>query len=411
MGNTFLSGAQWGDEGKGKIIDVLAEEHDWVVRYQGGANAGHTVEIGDNKYILHLLPSGILRAEKKCIIGNGVVIDPIQLVDEIEGIQNNGISVSPERLFISGRAHLILDYHKEMDGTKNSKKIGTTKRGIGPAYETKAARIGIRAIDLKRLNEKDLTDAVLKIVDRTKRIADSSGPEISDVISRLNKAREFLEGYIVEDTLPLYEEADGSLLAEGAQGTMLDLDHGTYPFVTSSSVGVGGFYTGTGAGFIDFERKIGILKAYTTRVGEGPFPTELFDENGKHLSEKGHEFGATTGRPRRCGWLDLAIANYSARINGYTEWCITKLDVLSGLDTIKVCTHYENGMPADLYEAMPILHDWEGWNKDLSNAKVIADLDTPALSYLENIEDKTGIPIRNVSIGPRRSQTIGYRID
>ena len=328
MGNTILFGTQWGDEGKGANIDRLAEKHDLVVRFQGGANAGHTVIIDNKKYVLHLLPSGILRADKVNVIGNNVVVDPFQVLKEISELKEQGINVNQEKLKISHIAPLILEYNRMLDAAKGG-KIGTTGRAIGPTYADKCDRIGLRVCDLyigdDKLKEKIEENLLIKNLN----LAFFKSPSISleKVIEPLLKARDDLEPFVCKDIKKIVYSYDGSILGEGAQGTMLDNDHGTYPFVTSSNTTIGGFYTGTGAGGISIDNVLGILKAYTTRVGEGPFPTELNDEIGEDLRKKGKEFGATTGRPRRCGWLDLMVGKYAQEVNGLTSVAITKLDV------------------------------------------------------------------------------------
>ncbi|HSR87498.1 MAG TPA: adenylosuccinate synthase, partial [Pontiella sp.] len=340
MSKTVLIGSQWGDEGKGKIIDVLTANADWVVRYQGGNNAGHTVEIGDEKYVLHLTPSGILREECKCVIGNGLVVDIIGLMGELKELVERGIKLD-NRLFISDRAHIVLQYHKMVDGAKEGKagegkKIGTTQRGIGPAYMDKADRIGLRLGDIL---EADFLDMIRQQAEAKNKILVQMGAEPLDIdafLPQVQEAADYLRPFIC-DTIPLLHEAvknDDEILFEGAQGVMLDIDFGTYPFVTSSSTGAGGAPAGSGIPPNAIDRVIGIVKAYTTRVGEGPFPTELKDEMGAHIAKVGHEFGATTGRPRRCGWFDAVIARYSAMVGGINEWALMKLDVLDAVETI-----------------------------------------------------------------------------
>lgn len=419
MSVTVIVGGQWGDEGKGKIVDILSESHRIVVRYQGGANAGHTIQIKDKKYVLHLIPSGILRDDVICVIGNGVVIDPAALLDEIKLLKENGISVEG-RLFISQNAHLIMPYHKIIDSLNESgkTKIGTTGKGIGPCYIDKYARKGIRIIDLldpvklerkirENLIEKNnlITDFyksekldVEKIVNTYLAFDREIDPYTKDVPSYLNKA-------IAEGT---------SVLLEGAQGALLDVDHGTYPYVTSSNPTSGGACTGTGIPPTKITEVTAIIKAYTTRVGEGPFPTELLDETGEKLRAKGFEFGATTGRPRRCGWFDAFLVKYSGMINGTTSVALTKMDVLDSFPQIKVCTGYLhngkllNNFPIDcdiLNDAIPVYETVEGWMTDTSKCLSYNDLPQKAKEYISFISEKAGMNVTIVSVGPNREQT------
>ena len=421
MPNTVLIGAQWGDEGKGKIIDVLTKEVDWVVRYQGGNNAGHTVEIGDARYVLHLIPSGILHSGKKCVIGNGVVVDPVSLVKELDELQQRG--VKPDgRLFISDRAHVVFPFHRLIDESReqtrsHNDKIGTTKRGIGPTYADKAARVGLRMGDLldpdfpallsARLQEQNQLLAALGAVPMVEK----------EVLAEYTEVARRLAPFIT-DTIPLLNRgiANGeSVLFEGAQGTMLDIDFGTYPFVTSSSATAGGACTGSGVAPHRIDRVSGVLKAYTTRVGEGPFPTELRDDTGKIIRETGHEFGATTGRPRRCGWFDAVVARYSVLINGIDVWAVTKLDVLDSLETIRICVAYECGgkrydtVPANirvLEKCKPIYEEFKGWNTSTKDVCRFEDLPAQAKAYLRRLEELTGVPVWILSVGPRRDSTM-----
>jgi adenylosuccinate synthase len=421
MPNTVLVGAQWGDEGKGKIIDVLAEEADWVVRYQGGNNAGHTVEIGSDRYVLHLIPSGILHEGKRCIIGNGVVVDPVALLEEIDGVEQRGIRTAG-RLFVSDRAHLVFPYHKLIDEHREHKpaagaKIGTTKRGIGPTYGDKAARVGLRAGDLL---EPDFADQLRRRVEtNNKIIATFGGPplDLDRTIAAYTAAAERLAPYVA-DTIPMVHEAmrrRESILFEGAQGTMLDIDYGTYPFVTSSNATAGGACTGSGVPPHRVDRVIGVIKAYSTRVGEGPFPTELKDEMGERLRAIGREFGATTGRPRRCGWFDLVVARYAAMVNGIDDWAVTKLDVLDEMDEIKVCVAYEyegrryESLPASirvLEGCRPVYASFPGWRTSTKGAQRIDDLPEACRAYLQALARLTGVPIGILSNGPRRENTL-----
>jgi adenylosuccinate synthase len=421
MPNSVLIGAQWGDEGKGKIIDVLTEKVDWVVRYQGGNNAGHTVEIGDAKYVLHLMPSGILHDGKRCVIGNGLVIDPVALVDEVKGVVERGIDTS-DRFFISDRAHVVLPYHKLIDEYREKKPatgamIGTTKRGIGPTYGDKAARTGLRMGDLLDPDFESLLRDRIAANNRILRALEAPEVDADETVQTVTAARDYLRPFIA-DTIPMLHQAlrDGqSILFEGAQGTMLDIDYGTYPFVTSSSATAGGACTGSGVPPHRIDRVLGVVKAYTTRVGEGPFPTELLDETGEELRKAGHEFGATTGRPRRCGWFDAVVARYSAMVNGIDGWAITKLDVLDDFAEIKVCVAYEcdgrrmESVPANvrmLERCRPVYETIEGWQCSTREAKSWDDLPPKAQAYLRRLEEITGVKASILSVGPRRDSTI-----
>lgn len=421
MSNTVLFGSQWGDEGKGKIIDVLTHDADWVVRYQGGNNAGHTVEIGDQKFVLHLTPSGILRESCKCVIGNGLVVDLIGLCEELRELQERNIPLE-NRLFISDRAHLVLPYHQALDGAKESarsteSKIGTTKRGIGPAYSDKADRTGLRMCDLLEDDflERAKTIAISK---NNQLIALGQDPlELDTLLANVKEAVEQLKPYIT-DTVPLLHTAmqnKDKILFEGAQGIMLDIDFGTYPYVTSSNTGAGGVASGAGIPPQSIDRVIGIVKAYTTRVGGGPFPTELTDETGEHIARVGAEFGATTGRPRRCGWFDAVVARYACMIGGISEWALMKLDVLDNLETIRVCTAYEidgkriEQMPASLRtfeRCTPIYEDVPGWQTPTTHCTTWEELPEKAKAYVNYLEQITGTPVSILSVGPKRSSTI-----
>lgn len=415
-----IVGSQWGDEGKGKIVDILSKGYEIVVRYQGGANAGHTVEIGDKKFILHLIPSGILRDGVICVIGNGVVIDPKALLDEIKQLEDLGINIKG-RLFISHNAHLIMPYHKLLDSINESgaSKIGTTGRGIGPSYIDKYARTGIRIVDL--LDKKILEEKIRCNIDEKnnllKKVYNHSELNVDEIIKEYMDFDDKIDEYITDTTYYLHNalEEGKSILLEGAQGTLLDVDHGTYPYVTSSSPTSGGACTGSGIPPTKITSVIGIVKAYTTRVGLGPFPTELLDETGEKLRRIGAEFGATTGRPRRCGWYDAFLVNYSRLINGISRVAITKLDVLSGFEEIKVCVGYElNGkilksFPTDferLSKVTPIYETLPGWNCDITASKSYEELPSNAKSYLDFIAKKSGFEIGIVSVGPKRDQTI-----
>ncbi len=420
MSVTVLVGSQWGDEGKGKIVDILSERFDIVVRYQGGANAGHTVEIGDKKFILHLIPSGILRDNVLCVIGNGVVIDPYALLDEIKLLDGMGISVKG-RLLISQNAHLIMPYHKLLDSINESgsSKIGTTGRGIGPCYIDKYARKGIRIVDL--LDRKFLEEKIKTNIEENnnilKKLYNHEELDVNKIISDYQEFDKLIDEYVTDVPLFLYNAMDDgkSILLEGAQGTLLDVDHGTYPYVTSSNPTSGGASTGSGIPPTKITSVFGIVKAYTTRVGLGPFPTELEDADGEKLRAIGAEFGATTGRPRRCGWFDAFLVSYSRMINGIERAAIMKLDVLGKFNEIKVCVGYEiNGKklksyPTNLNQMMkvkPIYEILKGWNSEISAITSYDDLPSEAKEYLQFISQQSGFEISMISVGPKRSQTI-----
>jgi len=418
-------GAQWGDEGKGKIVDLLAERFDVVARYQGGHNAGHSVQIGDRSFVLHLLPSGIVHEGKTCVLGNGMVIDPKAFFEEADRLMAQGISVTPERVKVSSRAHLILPYHRALDHTSEERlgneKVGTTLRGIGPAYEDKAGRRGIRVADalvsevLRSRIERNLEDANRIIVayggqpldadaifDETTAMVERLAPFLCDTSHFLNQAAARGE----------------TILLEGAQATLLDVDHGTYPFVTSSSTVIGGALVGTGLAPQHLTGVLGIVRTYTTRVGEGPFPTEMLDgeaEMGQLIRERGREYGASTGRPRRCGWFDAFATRYAAEINGFTSVALTKLDVLDTLDEIKVCVGYEldgrrcESLPSvsqDLRRVVPIFETLPGWKTSTLGMTDLATLPPNARSYVNFLSEKIDVEIGLVSTGPERSQTI-----
>ena len=419
-----LLGAQWGDEGKGKATDLLGDRVDYVVRYQGGNNAGHTVVIGDQKYALHLLPSGILSPNVIPVIGNGVVIDPAVLLTEIKGLNERGIDTS--KLKISTNAHLITPYHRTIDKVSErflgKAKIGTTGRGIGPAYADKINRIGIRVQDLfdpSILKQKieaalhDKNQILIKVFNR-------KGIKVEEVLTEYLGYAEILKPYVVDTALLLDQalKAGKNVLLEGSQGTLLDVDHGTYPFVTSSNPTAGGASTGSGIGPTKITRVIGILKAYTTRVGSGPFPTELFDADGEALRKIGGEVGVTTGRNRRCGWFDAPIARFAVRVNGLTDFFLTKLDVLTGWEKIPVCVAYEvdgvrvEELPAsqtDFHHAKPIYEYLPGWSESISKAKSIDDLPVNAREYVKFLEKVSGAPISAIGVGPGRDETIVVR--
>jgi adenylosuccinate synthase len=419
-----IVGAQWGDEGKGKATDLLGDSVDYVVRYQGGNNAGHTVVVGDESYALHLLPSGVLSAGAIPVIGNGVVIDPRVLIEEIDGLAARGVSC--DRLLISANAHLIMPHHVALDKVSErhlgNSRIGTTGRGIGPAYGDKAARMGIRMQDLF---DPGILAQKLELVLREKnqvltKVYNRRTIDAAAVASEYLAYGERLGRYVADTGLVLNAALDEGkvVLLEGAQATMLDVDHGTYPFVTSSSPTAGGACAGAGLGPTRITQVVGILKAYTTRVGAGPFPTELTDAQGEWLRKTGGEYGVTTGRPRRTGWFDAVIARYSTRVNGITDYFITKLDVLSGLDKVPVCVAYDiNGtrhdeMPmtqTDFHHAVPVYEYMDGWWEDISQVTDPAGLPRNARAYLAALEDMIGAPITAVGVGPRRDQTLQLR--
>ena len=420
MANTILVGAQWGDEGKGKIIDVLTEEADVVVRYAGGNNAGHTVWVGTERYILHLVPSGILRRDKLCVIGNGVVIDPVGLAEEIRGLRRLGVKVG-DNLRISETAHVVLPYHRELDVAREQRqgrqRIGTTKRGIGPAYADKAARVGLRMVDLV---QPDLFAEKLKRRIRENnqvlRAWGSRPLSYRKVLEAYQAAGTFLKPFVTNTVQVLHRalQEGKSLLFEGAQGTFLDIDHGTYPFVTSSNTTAGGACTGSGVPPNRIDRVVGVMKAYTTRVGEGPLPTED-PALGELLHGMGREFGATTGRPRRCGWFDAVAVRQAVLINGVDSLAVTNLDGLDTVETIKVCLAYRVGrrrydsLPADAAELAacePVYAEFAGWRTPTSEVRRWKDLPARARAYLRALEDLVGAPIRIVSVGPAREQTI-----
>ena len=414
-------GCQWGDEGKGKIVDVLAEDVHVVARYQGGANAGHTVHVGEEEFILHQIPSGIIHPEKRCLLGNGVVLDPLSFGEEYDGLKARGIAVEG-RVGVSQKAHLVMPYHSLLDQVSESQleqKIGTTGRGIGPAYEGKAGRRGLRVCDLA------YPDRVASIVEegiaRVRRRAETLGGElpgdIPAMVDAALAAGELLRELATDTGLEIIESIrEGkSVLLEGAQGTALDLDHGTYPFVTSSSTTAGGAATGSGIGPTVIDTVIGVVKAYTTRVGNGPLPTAFEPEMDEKLRELGGEFGATTGRPRRCGWFDALLARYAARVNGLTGLAVTKLDVLDTLPEISIATAYRTPegeareFPADTWqlgEAEPIYETLPGWEESTTEARTLADLPSAARRYLDRIEELTETPVQMVSVGTRRRQII-----
>jgi adenylosuccinate synthase len=425
MPNTVLIGAQWGDEGKGKVIDVLAEDVDVIVRYQGGNNAGHTVTVGDDKYVLHLIPSGILHSGKHCVIGNGLVVNPRALVEEISELESKGINVRG-RLHVSDRAHIVFPFHGSLDATRESnvskeRQIGTTKRGIGPSYSDKVSRVGLRMGDLV---DSEFSDLLRPRLSEANKILEAMGAEpieFDTLVKDYTEAGNYLAEYIT-DTITYLDDAmrEGkSLLFEGAQGTLLDIDFGTFPYVTSSSATAGGACTGTGVPPKKIDRIIGVIKAYTTRVGEGPFPTELKDGIGEVLAREGKEFGATTGRPRRCGWFDAVVGRYSAIVNGCDYWCITKLDVMDSLDKIKICVAYDcegivyDTVPANvrvLKKCKPVYEEMDGWQCSTQNATSFESLPKKAQDYVSRLCELTGVKLGLLSVGPKRTSTLRIEI-
>jgi adenylosuccinate synthase len=413
-------GAQWGDEGKGKLVDVLAERADWVVRYQGGANAGHTVDLGKHSFVLHQIPSGILHQGVRCAIGNGVVLDPDTLFTEIDGLVADGIDVEG-RLYVSDRAHLVLPYHKLIDGeSSHSQSLGTTGRGIGPAYEDKIARRGVRVLDLR--NRDRLLDLVTQGVERANAQLTAFGSakraDTHETVDRLCALAERLLPLAEDVGLMIYRAmtSGAAILLEGAQGSLLDVDHGTYPFVTSSSTTSGGAATGVGIAPTAIDAVLGVVKAYTTRVGTGPLPTEMDDVMAEHVRALGKEFGATTGRARRCGWFDAIVVRYATRINGLTDVAVTKLDVLDTLDRVAICTGYEydgdlhTEFPGDITALEKIVprYEWlDGWKQSTADARKLEDLPAAARTYLDRLEELIETRITYVSVGTRRDQIIG----
>ena len=420
MANTILVGAQWGDEGKGKIIDVLTEAADVVVRTQGGNNAGHTVHIKGKKYILHLVPSGILRKGKTCVIANGVVVDPVGLVGEIEGLRKLGIKVAGN-LFVSETAHLVLPYHRELDAQreilKGKNKIGTTKRGIGPAYGDKAARTGLRMIDLIDADRfRELLQAKIKENNEILKAFGAKPLSFKKVHDEYRAAGDYLKAFVTNTVILLHEaiRRGDDMLFEGAQGTFLDIDHGTYPFVTSSNTTAGGACTGSGVPPHRMDRVVGVMKAYTTRVGEGPLPTENA-EIADMLHAMGREFGATTGRKRRCGWFDSVATRHATMVNGIDELAVTNLDGLDSVETIRVCIAYKDGnkrydyIPNDIRafsRCEPIYAEFPGWRTPTHSARKWSQLPVRARSYLKAIAELTGAKLTIASVGPGREQTI-----
>lgn len=423
MSAFVVLGAQWGDEGKGKMTDYLAEEAEVIVRFQGGNNAGHTVEVGDKQYKLHLIPSGILYDNKLNIIGNGVVVDPKALFTEIDYLEGEGVKVTPEKLIVSDRAHVIMPYHKILDKLKEKARgkndIGTTGKGIGPCYTDKFERSGIRVCDL--IKENIFKEKLKENIDsKNKYIVNVLGGEelnYNEILSEYLELAERLKPYVQDTSVRLYDEIkqDKTVLFEGAQGMLLDIDYGTYPYVTSSNTTACGVASGSGIGPTMVTNAVGIAKAYTTRVGKGPFPTELDNEIGGWIREKGHEYGVTTGRSRRCGWLDAVILKTTVRVSGLTSICVTKIDTLAGLEKLKICVGYKfndkviDYFPAsldDLAKCEPIYEEFDGWSEEVANARSYDELPENAKKYLTRIEELTGTKISIVGVGPRRDQTI-----
>ncbi len=429
MASVVVVGAQWGDEGKGKIVDLLTRYADYVVRFQGGNNAGHTLVVDGQKYIFHIIPSGILYEDKICVIGNGVIIDPGVLLKEIAGLADKGFAVTPKRLLISSNAHLIMPYHQRLDQSREAslakeKKIGTTGRGIGPCYMDKVGRVGMKVGDL--LDPSLFRDKLQANLDEKNFILTrqfGAGPvEFAEIAEQFERFAEQLAPFIgnVSMVLDQARKKGQNILFEGAQGTQLDIDHGTYPFVTSSNTIAGSACIGSGFGPSHIDEVIGIVKAYTTRVGEGPFPTELpeGDAIGDTLQQKGHEYGATTGRRRRCGWYDGVVANDAVRLNGLTGFAVTKLDVLSGLQKLKIATSYQvEGAPYDYMPenirkarlAQPVYEEMDGWNTEITGVRSFEDLPDNAKAYLHRLEDLTGVAPAIVSVGPDREETLLLR--
>ena len=423
MSAFVVLGAQWGDEGKGKMTVYLAEEAQVIVRFQGGNNAGHTVEVGDKQYKLHLIPSGILYDNKLNIIGNGVVVDPKALFTEIDYLEGEGVKVTPEKLIVSDRAHVIMPYHKVLDKLKEQARgkndIGTTGKGIGPCYTDKFERSGIRICDL--IDEETFKEKLKENIEAKNKyivnVLNGEALNYDDILTEYLELANRLRPYVQDTSVKLYDEikSDKTVLFEGAQGMLLDIDYGTYPYVTSSNTTACGVASGSGIGPTMVTNAVGIAKAYTTRVGKGPFPTELDNEIGEWIREKGHEYGVTTGRSRRCGWLDAVILKTTVRVSGLTSLCVTKIDTLAGLDELKICVGYKyddkviDYFPAslkDLAKCEPIYEEFEGWGEEVAEARSYDELPLNAKKYLERIEELTGTKISIVGVGPRRDQTI-----
>jgi adenylosuccinate synthase len=424
MACVVIVGAQWGDEGKGKVVDLLTEGARAVVRFQGGNNAGHTLVVGGEKFIFHLIPSGVLHPGTACYIGNGVVVDPAVLLEEMDRLAGRGVEITPQKLRLSDRAHIIMPYHRALDmareTAKGSQAIGTTGRGIGPCYEDKASRCGIRVVDLL---DPDYFRAKVKEAAAEKnfwleRYYQAQPVDVDEMVEQYLGFARRLAPFVADVAQELAGLIAGRehILCEGAQGTMLDIDHGTYPYVTSSNPVAGTVSAGAGLGVTAVSDVLGIVKAYTTRVGGGPFPTELSDDTGRWLQDQGQEYGSTTGRPRRCGWLDAVVVRRAVMLSGITGLCVTKLDVLTGLDRVRICTGYqdEEGNPVDTVPASlerlgrcrPVYEDMEGWSEDITSATSLEELPRACRSYLERLAEVCGAPLAMVSVGPARDQTI-----
>ncbi|WP_044641400.1 adenylosuccinate synthase [Risungbinella massiliensis] len=424
MSTVVVVGTQWGDEGKGKITDYLAESAEVVARYQGGNNAGHTIVFGGTRYKLHMIPSGIFYQDKICVLGNGMVINPSALIEELDYLVGHGVKL--DNLRISDRAHLIMPYHLRLDQaeelSKGTSKIGTTGKGIGPAYMDKAARVGIRVGDL--LNPKRFAEKLKRNLEEKNRILEKiyqlDGFEFEEIYNSYLQSAERIRPYIMDTSVVLNDAVDEGkrVLFEGAQGVMLDIDQGTYPFVTSSNPVAGGVCIGSGVGPTKIHQVVGVAKAYTTRVGDGPFPTELHDEIGNQIREVGREYGTTTGRPRRVGWFDSVVVRHARRVSGITGLSLNSLDVLTGLETVKICTAYRcNGKIIDNYpsdldlvgQCEPVYEELPGWSEDITKARSLEDLPLSTQHYIERITQLTGIPLAIFSVGPDRDQTIQVR--
>ena len=422
MPSLSIFGAQWGDEGKGKLIDVLAADQDLVVRYQGGANAGHTVVVGDEKYVLHLIPSGILHEGKRNVIAGGVAVDPLKLLEEIDGLADRGVEVTPDRLRLSATAHVIFEHHKRVDALaerwKGDGRIGTTGRGIGPCYADKAARTGLRVCDL--LEPERCRQRLQAALAEKNALIESFGErqvDLEEELARYTAAGDRLRPFVADTGAEVRDayKAGQNILFEGAQGVLLDIDHGSYPFVTSSNTGVGGIANGAGFPPRQVERALGIAKAYTTRVGEGPFPTELHGEQAEAIRAAGNEYGTTTGRPRRAGWFDAVAVRYALELCGADGWIATKLDVLTGQPELSVAVAYECGderfdrFPAHLAsfdDLTPIYEALPGWESDIADVRAFGDLPANARAYIERLEELVGAPVEVVSVGPARDAVI-----
>ena len=423
MANVVIVGAQWGDEGKGKIVDLLTRYADLVVRFQGGSNAGHTIVLKGEKFVFHLIPSGILYRNKKCIIGSGVVLDPAVLIEEMDEIKGRGYFQDDSQLMISEETHLILPYHRRIDVAREKTfKIGTTGRGIGPAYEDKVARCGIRLVDLmdEKVFRKKLESNLIQKNAYLTQILNEKGFEFSEILNEYLQYKNRLEKYVKNTSIILHGgiKKGKHVLFEGAQGALLDVDHGTYPYVTASNTLAGNACVGSGIGPTMINSVIGVAKAYTTRVGEGPFPTELQDELGEKIRQKGGEYGATTGRPRRCGWFDAVVVNHSIRLNGIRQMVITKLDVLNDFDTIKICVGYRadgkvfHHVPANLEllkRSVPVYEELRGWKTEIKGVRDFKDLPPGAKRYLKRIEKLIGTRMTMISVGSERSETVRVR--